>query len=484
MRKLLDVSSQRLISITEILLENDGWTTFASLGSAIGTSERTVAKDIAMLRERWGHHLNIKVSKKNGVRLINQNISSIGAVFKDIFNDSLSLQWIRELLFHPSMSMEFYESQLFTSRSTLLRILPKINLYLSGKGMKIICENNRYDFIGDDEQYLRDFSANFLLELYGFDLKKFDINLDLSILRDIILSLLFENVDSNEFSWISNDEILVVYHMMFYIVSLVREQNGYTVTSKYYSDINIRPEHLSHIKNNFQDIRIQNLNPIHEYITNQFNGWTSDEEKISVTDAISAFCDRFFSDVSFDPDHETIKNLNYILKNIYFNTKLRPFRTSELFDRIYYFFLSLSRENPKLYEVTHNCLVLFSEKVGLDVSGRVSDVLFWMCLICPELNDVKKHYRAALVSDFGSSHAGFLAETISAFFNGRSTDFLTIDVISFMDILTGKDLKSYDLLITTFPGISYAHEKSILINDYPGTDDFYTIYKTLQQRQL
>ena len=187
MRKLLDVSSQRLISILEILLENDGWTTFASLGSAIETSERTVAKDIAMLRERWGHHLNIEVSKKNGVRLINQNISSTGAVFTDIFNDSLSLQWIRELLFHPSMSMEFYESQLFTSRSTLLRILPKINRYLSGKGMKIICENNRYDFIGDDEQYLRDFSANFLLELYGFDLNKFDINLDLSVLRNIIL---------------------------------------------------------------------------------------------------------------------------------------------------------------------------------------------------------------------------------------------------------------------------------------------------------
>ena len=53
MRELLDIPSQRMIRILEILIENEDWTTFAKLGTEINTSERTVAKDIAMLKEKW-----------------------------------------------------------------------------------------------------------------------------------------------------------------------------------------------------------------------------------------------------------------------------------------------------------------------------------------------------------------------------------------------------------------------------------------------
>ena len=484
MRKLLDISSLRLIRILEILLENDGWTTFASLGSAIETSERTVAKDIAMLRQSWRHHLNIEVSKKNGVRLINQNIASMGAVFTDIFNDSLSLQWIRELLFHPSKSIEFYEDRLFTSRSTLLRLLPRINLYLAEKGMRIRRENNRYDFIGTDEQYLRDFSASFLLELYDLNLKRYDLDLDLSVIKDIVLPVMTRNIHPDEFSWAVNDEISMVYNMMFYIISLVREQSGYNAISSYSAENEISAAHLDYIRQHFPGTGVQNLSPVHEYIKNQFNGWISDEEELSVTNAVSEFFNRFFSDMDYIPDRRTEKNLSYIVKRVYFSIKLRPFGTSELFNRIYYFSLSLNRENPKLYAVTMNCLEILSERIGLDVSGRIADVLFWMCLLCPELTNAKKHYRAVLVSDFGNSHAEFLAKTISSFFKRESSDFLAIDVCSYMDILAGKDLKCYDVLITTFPRLTSSHERPILINDYPGTDDFCKIYNTLQQRQL
>ena len=484
MRELLDISSQRLIIILEILLENYGWTTFANLGSAIDTSERTVAKDIVMLRQRWGHHLNIEVSKKNGVRLINQNIASMGAVFTDIFNDSLSLQWIRELLFHPSKSIEFYEDRLFTSRSTLIRLLPRINLYLAEKGMRIRCENNRYDFIGTDEQYLRDFSASFLLELYGLNLKKYDLELDLSVIKDIVLPVMTRNIQPDEFSWAVNDEISIIYQMMFYIISLVREQSGYNALSSYSAENEISAEHLDYIRQHFPGTGIQNLGPVHEYIKNQFNGWSSDEEERSVTAAVSEFCERLFSDMDHAPDQTTEKNISYIMRSVYFSVKLRPFGTSELFNRIYYFSLSLNRENPRLYKVTSNCLENLSKKIGLDVSSRLADVLFWMCLICPELTDVKKHYRAILVSDFGNAHAEFLSKKISAFFKRESSDIIKIDVCSYMDILAGKDLKCYDILITTFPGLASGHEQPILINDYPGTDDFCTIYKILQQRQL
>ena len=116
------------------------------------------------------------------------------------------MHWIKELLFHPNNTIEFYENMLFVSRSTLIRLLPKINRYLSTKGMTIQCKNNMYHFLGEDEQYLRDFSASFLLELYGIDLAKFDLDIDLEVISELILSVLEKNIEPREFTWFSKGQ--------------------------------------------------------------------------------------------------------------------------------------------------------------------------------------------------------------------------------------------------------------------------------------
>lgn len=177
MRSLLDASSQRIITIIETLAGCEGWTNLADLSTSVKASERTVSEDISKLRKHWGQDLNIEVSKKNGVILRNRNSASIGIVFMNIFNDSVALRWIKELLFHPGHGMEFYLNRLFVSRSTLIRLLPRINRFLSGKGMTIQSLSNSYQLLGKDEQYLRNFCASFLLELYGLDFQSITLTL-------------------------------------------------------------------------------------------------------------------------------------------------------------------------------------------------------------------------------------------------------------------------------------------------------------------
>ncbi|WMI80006.1 helix-turn-helix domain-containing protein [Anaerotignum sp. MB30-C6] len=478
MREMLDASSQRIIKILEILLEHEKWITFAELSFFVEASERTIANDIAVLKDVWKDNLNIEVSKKNGVKLRNQNIASIGVVFTDIFNSSVALRWIKELLFYPDNPIEFYESKLFVSRSTLIRLIPKINRYLSLKGMEIQYKNNRYEFLGEDEQYLRDFSASFLLELYGLDLGNYDFNLDLEILRGLILAMLEKHINPAELDWISKDDISIVYKMMFYIVSMVREQQGYSVSSTHPVENEISEQYIGYIVKHFPNTNVNNLRPIHEYFYKEHNGWTSSEERELVSKEITEYLNRFFSTVSVSPDENTLCTMHYILKSFYFKVKLRPFKTSELFNRIHYFALSLKQTNPLLYQAAEENLKITSQNIKADISPAVSDVLFWTCLACPEAALTTSPRRALLIDDFGRLHTQFLAKTLSNFFFSKVLNFC-VDTAPFPEVLMSKIPDHYDIIITTIPNLPFKHKNMVLINDFPTSDDFCKIHRAI-----
>nr|WP_294491496.1 helix-turn-helix domain-containing protein [uncultured Anaerosporobacter sp.] len=476
MRKLLDASSQRMIRILETFAIHEEWITLFDLSSAIGASERTVADDIANLQQRWGKSLHIEISRKNGVIMNNRNIASIGRVFTDLFNDSVALLWVKELLFNPNMPIDFYETKLFVSRSTLIRLMTRINHFLSDRGITIQCINNKYQLLGKDEQYLRDFSASFLLELYGFDLPNYDITIDLKVMGEIIMYPISQYLEPRELSWVLNDDITITYWLMFYIISLVRENQGYTVTSHYSVEKEIDTQKLAYLQVNFPHITLDNLRPIHQLLFNRFCGWDSASEKSLVSKETDAFFQRLFSVIPVTPNKNTQYLMGFMLKSLYLNKKYRPIKTSALFNRIYYFSLSLKQANGFLYKAVEDNLKPFSQNVHIDLCANVDDTLFWLCLICPEMSHYSQAKRALLITDFGMPHAKFLVNTLSSFFNTTYTDSLLIDITHPQYVLTSADVKGYDIIITTIPDLHLHHKKIFLINDYPSYTDFMEIY--------
>lgn len=479
MRNLLDASSQRMIKILETLTIHTGWITLSDLASAIVASERTVAQDISNLKKRWGESLNIEVSRKNGVIMHNRNSASIGRVFTDLFNDSTALLWIKELLFHPNLPMEFYENKLFASRSTLMRLSSKINHFLSNRGIAIQCENNRYQLIGKDEQYLRDFSASFLLELYGLNLQKYDITIDLNVIGEIIISSISQNLEPIELSWTLNDDISITYWLMIYLISLVRENQGYTVISDYPVEKEIDELKLAYLQEHFPHITIENLRPIHQLVFERFCGWDSDTEKTLVIHETDSFIQRLFSVIPISPNEKTQYLMRFMLRALYLSKKYRPLKTSTLFDRINYFSLSLKRANSLLYKAVEDNLKLYSQNVRLDMCSNVADALFWLCLVCPELSQFTQPKKALLIADFGIPHADFLANTLSDFFCTKNAGTLLIDIARSPHTLTITDVESYDIIITTISDLQVQHDKIFLINDYPSYADFMGIYLAL-----
>ena len=478
MRNLLNTASQRIFKILEILREQEDWITINELSVLIGASQRTTAGDINILQKRWGPQLKIEVSTKNGVRMCNRSVAAIGAVFIDLFNESTTLRWLEEILFYPRKGIEFYEERLFVSRSTLLRQLPKINRILGERKMSVLTKNNCYEIIGQDEQYLRQFYAGFLLELYGLNLQKHHIDLDLAQIAEIIRQILAENLDAEEISYSINSEVVVAYYMMFYIVSLIRENCGYQFSSNHKIEKEINEKNLKYIKQSFQNISEDNLRPIHEFIVNQYHGWDSSEEEELVASESRAFFQRVLTVMDISVDKHTLKSLQYALKSIYLTVKFRPYATSVLFDRIYIFSLSVKKSNAPVYQLIQDHLELFSQKIHRNISRQLPDVLYWTSLICPAFTSYTATKSALVISDFGLQHAMYLAKRISSFTNENNVAVIQTTAASYPDGLTSVQLNEYDIIISTVSNLSIEHKNILLINDYPSYKNFYEIYQS------
>lgn len=479
MRGLLDASSQRIIKILELFSAHEGWITLSDLSLQVGASERTVAQDLASLKKQWGKKLKVESSKKNGIRLLNLNSATIGLIFTDLFNQSVALCWIKELLFYPDNTLEFYQEKLFTSRSTLIRLYPKINKVFASRGLSIRCRNKRYRFIGHDEQYLRDFCASFLLELYGLDPKNYAVELDLKVIYGLLVSALTKNLEPPILAWVLKDDIPIAYQLMFYIISLVREEQGYCIHSDYPVENDIDPRAMTCLQQTFPHLTINNLRPIHQQIYNRYNGWSSQTEHSLVTSEAKAFLTRLCDTLVLSPNEDTLHLLQYVLEMLYLNAKARTHKTSVLFDRVYYFSLSLKREHPALYKILWDNIVILSQNTGIKTRVIAHDIVFWLCLTYPELCQFSMPKNALLISDFGSTHAAFLVNLLSSFCNKETSHSICFDAVSTTDAISKTQLKSYDAVITTVPDLQIAHKQIFLIHDYPSYHDLCAIYKAL-----
>ncbi len=484
MRVLLDASSRRLIDMVELLFFRGDWITTGKLAAAIHASERTVAEDITRLRKRWGYCLDIESSTKKGIRMRSQNVSMIGRVFADIFSDSTALRWLEEIVRHPGQGIEFYEERLFVSRSTLLRLLPRINAYLAGKEIAVRHRSNRYQLVSKDEQYLRHFLACFAFEMYSLDMLEFHVGFNWKLLEEAVRRILRRYTPSQPADGCpAMDEISVLYHKMFYLVSLLRESQGFSVSSRYDKGDELSGEQLSYFLSSFPSLSESNLNPIHEYIALCHRGWESAGEETLIRREAAAFFDRLFEAVGGRPEEGVLRRLKHILCVSYLNAKYRTYSTSELFDRIYYFSVNVRKYNAPVYRIIEDGLRAFSEGIGVDMSERLPDLLFWICLEHPELTHYTPTKTALVISDFGMQHAEFLAVAISSFFNKGEKPSVNLRAVRYQDALDPSISGQCDIIITTIPSLPVSHPNILLINDYLTHDNLCDIYKAVTRSE-
>ncbi len=479
MRGLLDLPTQRLIKLVETLASEDRWFPIPELVERVDSSYRSVADDLTTLKKRWGDKLQLESARSLGVRMHNQNMNSIGLVFMDLFNESVPLKWLREIFAHPKQTIEFYEDRLFTSKSTLRRHLPRINQFLANYQMKIHNVKNHYEVRGRNEAFLRDFFATFLLELNGIDLQSFDLGLDITVLFKLVYQDLAQKLDPLKFQWVQNDDVVLVYQVMYFLISLIRENQGYHIRSSYDIQDRLDEESFEYLKQFFPALRRSHCRPIYEYMHKMYEGWDSKEEQDRVQRASENYTNHILEETGLQVDDDLHYLLCFVPTNVYLKGKTRPYKTSSLFDRTQNFAVALKKANPALYQILDESASQFFIDAGLKTDFMNDSVTFWLCLTCPTLYQYSRPKTALLLSGLGRAHASFLVEVLENFYNRDNFTNIRVAVGNIPEVMAEATYNDYDFIITTIPNMDFPGKKVYLIPDYPDINDLNAIYHTL-----
>lgn len=478
MRQLLDYPTQRILSILELLFTSKDWLTIKQISAAVDSSERTINNDLYIIKKQWGDITDIEISRQMGVILHNRNISILSKIYVDIFQRTPALLWLELLLFHPFEKFDFYLDQLHLSQSSFMRLIHQSNSFLAEKNMHIQNKNNGYEIITDDEQFLRIFYATFLLELHGFDPDLF-YPLEFSTVIPVINSITHSSELYLKVSDIINDEITQMFYCYFYLISLLRENQGYCLTTKNPLTVPIDKIYVNKISSVFKNITGENLSPIHDFIQKQYSGWDSTIEKNMVERESSEFIDRLFFQLNNSPFVETRDTLENILIALYLTAKYRTQKTSTLFDRIYYFGLYAQKQHSLSYDLIRKNLLIFSDVTHVNMDNYVDSTFFWFCLAYPQFRNLRGPRKILIVSDFGKQHSLFLSKTLSYEFNHDKNLTTIIDIAEILDPALSDTAQKYDIIVTTIINLPIKHRHIILINDYPTEENIYQIYMEL-----
>lgn len=104
----LDVSSQRLINILKILLQEKEWVTPKNISDSLGVSEKTVNDDLKFIKDSWGDIVDIQTSYSLGIKATNISVSTFIKIQSQILLDSIPIKFLRVLMFYPYETLNDY----------------------------------------------------------------------------------------------------------------------------------------------------------------------------------------------------------------------------------------------------------------------------------------------------------------------------------------------------------------------------------------
>lgn len=215
MRRILSNQEERRLSIIELLSDLTEPITYKELASRLESSQRTISDDIDTISEiatQFTIH-----STGPTVELIYKSNQNIQTVYRYFLSTSKGFMIINEILKHGSLTLDDLVSKLNLSRSTLYRLLSKMNIELKER-YSIEISFNPFKFIGKEID-IRYFLTQFITERY------FDTLSEISWLNIESLDnlLIFLNQDLN--TTIDYTILRTVKHSI--IINAIRLKQGF-----------------------------------------------------------------------------------------------------------------------------------------------------------------------------------------------------------------------------------------------------------------
>ncbi len=484
---LLPETDQRRLGILHLLSRQIGCLTVEEIAKQIGASERTVQSDLNYMKIEWGSVLPIEVSQKSGVRLANHSSAALHAVTISLFQRSVAVQLLREIILYPDQELEFYRSRLFVSRSTLIRVLPTINSQFAKTESCIHQMGTRFRLVSNNEQSLRKLLSEFYLELSpeimmrrkqagDFFLPGASLPVDRNCLYDFAQRYIRQSAPSERADLFCLDNAVLAMVTSYMLISLLRENQGFHAEHAGSARGKVTENDFDYLKKVFPRIERQHLMPILAMLEQVLLEPDSVEEAELLQREITRFYRALFEQLHLTCEPETQKNLERILCMIYSNRRTFPVALSSFPKRMQFLASALEQDHPAMYQAFQAELQTFSEHTGVDMMPMLSNLIVKVCYRFPNIARATVPKRVLVVSDSGRIHAEFIASYFKSLFN--SSDFLAIDVtaIGLEEYLAPsfqQQAQQYDILTTSILPLSNLHlfETVIQIEDLPSREN-------------
>lgn len=472
MFELMSHNAQRLKNILTFFVLRTEWITHKELANELDTSVRTLSNDIKYLKERWGDHLNFESHPQFGIREHSLSVNHVESIINDMTKESLALSLIEILFFEPNMDLDYYVDALFTSRSSLLRSLNKIQEYLESKSIFVLHNNGKYSLYSEAELDLRKFFSRFFIELYQSDFARFPIAQGLKAFVDMVAS---------KTKFADNDVSYNLIH--FYIqISLYRENQGFQLEVR---DRDIKKEQIyQSLRYTFKNLQVGSLSIIEDSV---LSFKVSEDYKYNdsyIDKSIQSFIDSISKTFVYDIRKEDEDSIKLYLRNIYYQYRYYPALPLAVFSRIKYFCKMIEHESPVATEIMNSLILNLTYDLDLEYKSVKNDILYWVLVQIPAIiRRNNQEYTILLVTDLGSEHNHFIKSLIDNLSKLNSNLNLDIDIYP-SRFYEGSDDASYNLIITTNQSIINSTLPLVLIHDFPTHNDLYMIQESLKKNPL
>lgn len=462
MKQILEAQSRRIMDIIEYLSLDVDHASINELADLTMSSPKTTLSDLSLIHDNWGELLGM-IKYRDIVSFLNQSTALMHIVYRDIFDHSLPVLFIKELFDNPHQNIEAYAFNLHTSESSLYRLLPRLNKIFNKYYIYINNQGSTYSIYSHKESYVRFFFALFFLETNYSD-NAFNEQ-EIKVLSKIMDGIFKDYAPQS-------DEVHHTFLNVYYYIALTREQQGFN--GEYFKDLYIEEAAVLLLSLNEQ-VERDIIARIHGDIIEMILPKKEDEK------AITYLKNSLINNLNLSLDYKLDKKLYKVCSDIYVQSKFYPFNISSLFDRLGYFANSFKKEDLKTFNTIRRTTQDFSLMYSPHFFNQTEYLVYWLSIHFYEPMASREKTKICVLSDLGKEHNLLLSKIIQDNFSQTIVYSENIYPLAFSKSYIDFNPEDYDIILSTTYLSGLENNQYIIINDFLNSKDFTKIHDAIQR---
>lgn len=476
MERLLQNNELRQLRLAEILIQEGNWLKIDYLAKKLKCSERILKYDLKNFQDTF---TDFKIESSHlGVRMSFDANTGFKNIYKDTFNSSTSFKILEILFLNDHYSADELADLLYTSSSTIYRIINETNEVIKEYGFKI--ETNPCKVSGQEDK-IRYFYYRFIFEKYTIFTWPYD-----RIYKELVTDLLHFFIDHTnakvDFAYYNLATLILSVNLIRYKKGCYINKNGSNFDlEKTLANLSISKKETKYFENQYRleitkEFLIEIFSPvIQDGYSFNYEALIKEAQTDKLTNKRVSHLEKMLSRLSEDNKIPLINKKNLILSlyNVIYLENYDPRSRFILYDRNALFQNRVKKYFPSFYQSSLTEIINFIKITPLELNQKTMNYLLytlfteWENLLI-ELRKKIYKIRILILSNRTPSHSQMIKNFLEAEYNDYIVCHVYNDTLISKKILEKLD---YDFVVANFPVPNIKNKETFYIENFPSSSD-------------